>query len=113
MTNEDKQIVAEYMGWKRCEDIPDRFEHYCSLQDCCHNCDNYHPLDLNDAALCVAEMQKRGEFRKFTDWTVYQTNQHLPGMKKGDTYYYDANFIAWLFNADNFFTAFVEWRKTK
>jgi hypothetical protein len=100
MTNEDKKLVTDYMDWSKDYGYVEEY-------------DSFRELDLNDAGLCVQEMQKRGEFRKFTDWTVYQTNQHLPGMKKGDTYYYDANFIAWLFNADNFFTAFVEWRKTK
>lgn len=101
MTDEDKQIVADYMNWPEDEMLvgyctgPDRMAHF----------------DANDAALCIVEMQKRGEFRNYTDWTVYQTNQHLPGIKSGDTYYYDANFIAWLFNAKNFFKAFTEWRK--
>ena len=95
MTNEDKKLIADYMGWfgiNHLDKIDGNF-------------------DLNDAGLCVQEMQKRGEFRNYTDWTVYQTNQHLPGIKSGDTYYYDANFIAWLFNAKNFFKAFTEWRK--
>jgi hypothetical protein len=93
MTNEDEKIVADYMGWKWSEYGGDYY---------------YIPkngkviyFDLNDAGLVVAEMQKRGEFIPFVNSVCYSRL----------TDYIRINFIAWLFNADNFFKAFTEWRK--
>jgi len=101
MTNEDKKIVADYMGWAQYKYPP----YYLNIKGDIES----HHFDLNDAGLVVQEMQKRGDWRKVTDWTVYQTNQHLPGVRKGNIYYYDANFIAYLFNAENFFNAMAAW----
>ena len=95
MTNEDKKIVADYMGWKWSEYGGDYY---------------YIPkngkviyFDLNDAGLVVQEIQKRGDWITFVIFV--------------DDYHYNADiqveFTAWLFNADNFFKAFVEWRKGK
>jgi hypothetical protein len=86
MTNEDKKIVVDYMNWP------------ASGNDMRHEM-----FDLNDAGLVVAEMQKRGEFIPFVNSVCYSRL----------TDYIRINFIAWLFNADNFFNAFVQWRKTK
>ncbi len=95
MTDEDKKIVADYMGWIFSEYGGDYY---------------YIPkngkviyFDLNDAGLCVQEMQKRGEWNKFLYWT---DNNSKPYREWED-------FIAHLYNADNFFSAFCEWRKGK
>lgn len=61
MTDEDKKIVAEYMGWDVClyakcldgtsvvvDDVRDVY------------------FDLNDAGLCKDEMVKRGEWDSFS-----------------------------------------------
>lgn len=102
MTNEDKKIVADYMGWKWSEYGGDYY---------------YIPnngktiwYDLNDAGLVVKEMQKRGEWVYFYD-DLLDTYNGLCG--DGKVSCGAENFTAWIFNADNFFKAFVEWRKGK
>ena len=90
MTNEDKKLIADYMGW----DGTTTIEGYAIPTP------EIHYFDLNDASLVVQEMQKRGEWEHdFMDFVA--------GSQKWN--YHQC--IAWLFNADNFFTAFVEWRK--
>ena len=84
MTDEDKKIIADYMGWDSVMVGPNSF-------------------DLNDAGLVVAEMQKRGEWRDFLVWQCFDT-------EPVEQLLYH---IAYLYNADNFFKAFVEWRKGK
>lgn len=124
MTEEDKKLISKYMGWSEnpywwCEKCKEeKSPHHVTYVERCSDCGcpvivkEDYSFDSNSAAICVKEMQKRGDWRKVTDWTVYQTNQHLPGVRKGNIYYYDANFIAYLFNAENFFKAFCEWRKS-
>lgn len=95
MTNEDKKLVAEYMDWTPLilnnkaqvviDDVRDVY------------------FDLNDAGLVVKEMVRREEWLTFLNYT-------------DDCHFNDGieiEFTAWLFNADNFFKAFVEWRKGK
>jgi hypothetical protein len=93
MTDEDKKIIAEYMGWP----------HYKGNFYLLPNNDlEKHNFDLNDVGLVVAEMQKRGEWEHdFMDFVAgsHKWNYH--------------QCIAWLFNAENFFLAFCEWRKGK
>ena len=109
MTDEDKKRIAEYMGWKyRCDlwggieysrDKTDGFEQYYIVR-----------FDLNDAGLCVQEMQKRGEWDGFFYfvWNRYRKSEKLLYKEVNE-----ATFTALLFSADNFFNAFVQWRKTK
>ena len=95
MTNEDKKIVADYMWWAQYK-YP---SYYLNTKGDIES----HHFDLNDAGLVVQEMQKRGEFIPFVNSVCYSRL----------TDYIRINFIAWLFNADNFFNTFVQWRKTK
>lgn len=92
MTNKEKKIVAEYMGWKWSEYGGDYY---------------YIPkngkviyFDLNDAGLVVEEMQERYEWDEF----MHYCWKYFPLGK---------DYIGRLFNADNFFSAFVAWRKGK
>ena len=97
LTPEGKQLIAKYMGWM------------CPIIDQTMPCirllkKNYKIVnfDLNDASLVVAEMQKREEWEHdFMDFVA--------GSQKWNYH----QLIAWLFNADNFFKSFTEWRKTK
>ena len=84
MTEEDKNLIADYMGYE------------------------FLLYDLNAVALCVVEMQKRGEWQKFcaTGFVIYFEGER-------PSHVFPENYIAWLFNAENFFKAFVEWRKGK
>ena len=104
MTNEDKKLIADYMGWEKGCD----YHEPCNplYSDSCEGCRyvtgvvNY---DLNDAGLCVQEMQKRGDWRDFLVWQQFDT-------EPVEQLLYH---IAYLYSADNFFNVFVEWRKGK
>jgi hypothetical protein len=94
LSNEDKKIVADYMKWIFSEYGGDYY---------------YIPkngkviyFDLNDAGLVVAEMQKRGEWQDFMSFVYGVCHFH----KRSSVTLY-------LFNADNFFKAFIEWRGSK
>ena len=101
MTNEQKKLIAGYMGWKK-----------AYLSNGYHNILYNRPVvfDLNDAGLVVKEMLKRGDWDEFFYfvWNGYRKAEKLL-YKEVD----EAKFTALLFNADNFFKAFVEWRKGK
>ena len=55
---------------------------------------------MNDAAVCVQEMQKRGDWQDFVQIT---SKIHKLG--------FHSEVIAWLFNAENFFAAMAQWLK--
>ena len=94
MTEQDKQLISEYMGWEL--SVYSREYYYIPKNG------KVVYFDLNDAGLVVNEMVKRGELYIFLTWI----DNNLP-------YKEWSNFIAWIFNPENFFKAFVEWRKTK
>ncbi len=87
MTEEDKKRISECMGWQN---------EYGRRMN----------FDLNDAGLCAAEMQKRGEWQKFcaTGFVIYFERER-------PSHVFPENYIAWLFNAENFFSAMSEWLK--
>jgi len=95
MTNEDKKIVADYMGWKYESD------RNCIVSEGENHRRIAHNLDLNDAGLVVKEMQKRDDWMSFI---TFADNEHFDKE-------ISVEFSAWLFNAGNFFEVFVEWRK--
>jgi hypothetical protein len=96
VTNEDEKRIADYMGWYWSKDDGIYF----------YDWDGQRPryLNLNDAGLVVEEMVKRDEWDSFIDSIEERTSEiHATWV----------NLFAWLFNADNFFEAFVYWRKGK
>jgi hypothetical protein len=95
MTNEDEKRIADYMGWYWSKDDGIYF----------YDWDGQRPryLNLNDAGLVVQEMQKRDDWMSFI---TFADNEHFDKE-------ISVEFTAWLFNADNFFKTFVEWRKVK
>jgi hypothetical protein len=95
MNKEDGKLIADYMGWKL------RFEGWWRPVDCGLVRVDF---DLNDAALCVQKMQKRGD-----DYVKFIKHAYDMAFDDGKMQFHTVT--AWLFNADNFFTAFVEWRK--
>ena len=102
MTEEDKQLIAEYMGWEL--SVYSREYYYIPKNG------KVVYFDLNDAGLCVAEMQKRGEWEYFvgdTEDTLIYTRYHK------EHHSYKSFLIAWLFNAENFFNAMSEWLKER
>jgi hypothetical protein len=102
VTNEDEKRIADYMGWYWSKDDGIYF----------YDWDGQRPryLNLNDAGLVVHEMQKRGEWVYFYD-DLLDTYNGL--CEDGKVSCGAENFSAWLFNAENFFLAFCEWRKGK
>ncbi len=88
MTDEDKKRIAEYMN----------------DEGALYNC----AFDCNYASLCVQEMQKRGDWQKFcaTGFVIYFE-------KERPSHVFPENYIAWLFNAENFFAAMSEWLKER
>ena len=81
MNNEDKKLIADYMGW----DGTTTIEGYAIPTP------EIHYFDLNDAGLIVKEMVKREDWEGFVAF-VEETPENRV-------------------SADNFFSAFVEWRK--
>lgn len=97
MTDDDKKRIAEYMGWTKYP--PECMGETVFFRDEIHGDIRW---DLNAAALCIQEMQKRGEWWNFLRYA--NTSSAIGGM-------FPEQFIALLFNADNFFTAMAEWIK--
>jgi len=66
MTPEDKRLIADYMGWYdvMVEDPMNKGVMEKIITK--HNHAEAY-FDLNDAGLCVAEMQKRGDWSYFYD----------------------------------------------
>ena len=105
MNDNDKKLISEYMGWNIVMVGPQKSPYPIYVDNIDSNI--HHRFDLNDAALCVQEMQKRG------DWERFCANVFILFIDEEKSSYLFPKYIAWLFNADNFFTAFVEWRKGK
>jgi hypothetical protein len=106
MTEEDKQLIAVYMGWNIVMVGPQKSPYPIYVDNIDSNI--HHRFDLNDAAICVQEMQKRGEWQKCcaTGFGIY--------FEKGrPSYVFPEDYIAWLFNAENFFSAMSEWLKER
>ena len=105
MTEDDKKLIADYMGWAQYK-YP---SYYLNTKGDIES----HHFDLNDAALCVKEMQKRGDYRAFDVVCMFKwANDFREDKHKNEEY------LAWLMTmedgqAKNFFAAFVEWRKGK
>ena len=105
MTDEDKKLIAGYMGWDIVTVGPKKrpYKIYVDSKDC----NIHHEFDPNCAGVCVQEMQKRGE------WTDYRLLAVTIWMNtKSDC----EDITAWLMTiedrqAKNFFKAFTEWRK--
>ena len=100
MTDEDKQLIAGYMGWAQYKYPP----YYLNIKGDIES----HHFDLNDAGVCVQEMQKRGEWVEFFYfiWNRYRKSEKLL-YKEVD----EVKFTTLLFNAENFFGAMAAWLK--
>ena len=109
MTNEDKKLIADYMGWHEVTVEDPMNKGVMEKITTKHNYAEAH-FDLNDAALCVAEVQKRGDWEQFHDFVIEWGDL----LSKASFAY----ITAWLMSmeegqAENFFKAFCEWRKGK
>jgi len=97
MTEEDKQLISEYMGWEL--SVYSREYYYIPKNG------KVVYFDSNDASLCVQEMQKRGDWGAFMNhtWSRWSAQwRDLQALQE---------FVLHLFNAENFFAALAEWLK--
>lgn len=104
LSPEDKQLIAEYMGWSFDDDANLYFYTNKELDLCIAH------FDLNDAALCVEKMIKEVDWESFFYHALGYTWNNMPGDEENSGMSF---FIAWLFSADNFFTAMVAWLRSK
>ena len=95
MTDEQKKLIAGYMGWKK-----------AYLSNGYHNILYNRPVvfDLNDASFCVQEMQKRGD-----DYVKFIKHAYDMAFDDGKMQFHTVT--AWLFNAEDFFNAMAAWIK--
>ena len=100
MTEEDKQLIAEYMGWEL--SVYSREYYYIPKNG------KVVYFDLNDAGLCVQEMQKRGSIFEFYMHLIDVYNGLI---EDGKEICGADNFTVWLFNPDNLFAAMTQWIK--
>ena len=103
MTDDDKKRIAEYMGWTKYP--PECMGETVLFRDEIHGDIRW---DLNDAALCIQEMQKRGDIFDFYSYLIDIYNELV---EQGTVICGADNFTAWLFIADNFFGAMAAWLK--
>ena len=94
LTQEDKALIAEYMGWEFDEDANLYF--YSNDLDC-----YIGSFDLNDASLCVEKMVENGDWFEFFKMVDDFLDIDCCGV------------TAWLFNSQDFFTAMASWLRGK
>ena len=96
MTRNDELAIAHYMNWNYDKD--DGIHYY--------NWEGKLPrnLDLNDAGLCVREMQMRGD-----DYVDFIKFAYDMAFDEGNMQFHTV--IAWLYVRDNFFKAMAVWLK--
>lgn len=101
MTNEDKELISDYMGWRTKTHAAHVFNMHKDFvfTTCDNGYINTH-FDLNVAGACVREMQKRGDLDYLVTYAEEDTS------KQCHTW---SQFFAWLFNADNFFEVMAKW----
>jgi len=97
MTEDDKKLIADYMGWAQYK-YP---SYYLNTKGDIES----HHFDLNDAGLVVQEMQKRGSIFEFYMHLIDVYNDLI---KDGKEICGADNFTVWLFNPDNFFGAMAQ-----
>jgi hypothetical protein len=94
MTQEDKQLIADYMGLIF---NPARMSSYEY-----ENGREFH-FDLNDAGLCVKKMEANSDADELEMFLVER-------QESGDCL---ECFLVWSYNADNFFSAMAAWLRER
>lgn len=105
MTNTDKKLIGDYMGWRTRTHVAHVFNMHedFTFTTCDNGLRNIY-FDLNAAGACVNEMQRRKNWVAFHRFTVDKYSKDC---------FLQAGFTAWLYDADNFFTAMATWLKEK
>lgn len=96
MTKDDKLAIINYMKWPYDKDG----------EICYYDWEGKRPrdLDLNDAGLCVKEMQKRKDWDDFVIYAKADTEKQCRTWSQ---------LFAWLYVDDYFFTIFAAWLKER
>ena len=121
LTPEQKKTVAEFMGWVSICNGHSKIE--CSVfNSYCTECVRYKTFSLNDASLCVEEMEKRRLYFKFIKH-VKQSCPQSKNIKNWQDAMVDIEirsldlFTALMTmesgEAENFFTAMAAWIEEK
>jgi len=102
LTQEDKQLIADYMGWPKIssDDVYGREIEGSEDQLCVIR------YNLNDAGLCVEKMSNTPQeidFKNFINIAITTWNKTKARQ----------SFDSWLFNADNFFSAMAAWLRER
>jgi hypothetical protein len=72
-----------------------------------------HPLDLNDASLCVEKMVGRKDDNEFRI-AVFHEYERLNKLGRTENSGYSGwDVFMWLFNPDNFFSAMAAWLRSR
>lgn len=109
LTPEDKAIISEYMGW-----CNHKYAKSGKLwgTGICIKCKDPLPLnhhfDSNDASLCVLKMIENGYWDVF-----YQNGMGQYALIDGRSGIKQQDYVAWLFNSQNFFAAMAAWLRSK
>lgn len=100
MTPEDKQLIAEYMGWYEVmvEDPMNKGVMEKIITK--HNHAEAY-FDLNDSRLCVEKMVENGDWFEFFKMVDDFLDIDCCGV------------TAWLFNSQDFFSAMASWLRSK
>ena len=97
---EDRELICYYMGWFK-HIYFNKYDEPIYFQE---GVAGDIVFDLNDAGLCVEKMVEKG------DWEDFQIKIYFSDMATGLRAH---EFVAWLFNADNFFQAMAELLRSK
>jgi hypothetical protein len=93
LTQEDKQLIAEFMGWVWI------FDYFCTRDDIRFLNRKIH-FDLNDASLCANKMLEKRDWEKYLNYCYVHNSAEI-------------DFIAFIFIADNFFASMAAWLRER
>lgn len=107
LSPEDKQLIAEYMGWN----LNPIVESSCTNFIISYSKKEPYNFDLNDAGLCVEKMVLNDQWGDcfYTGMKLYKDVYCNELWNKVS----EPTFAAWFFNPDNFFSAMAEWLRSK
>jgi len=111
MTDEDKKLVFEYMGWRMpCDgNEANRFACLTEGEITCIKCEYYHPLDGNDMVAAMNKMVENKELWGLDSFLDYMQDTYFNEYIGLD----DENFIHWLMQPARFFELMLSWLKEK
>jgi len=122
----DEAAIAEYMGWitepywwcVKCDE--EKAWHHVTNDGRCTDCScavivkGEYNFDLNDAGLCVSRMVEKGDWAKFLRAVfTEETNADYRFKAHSGLWIWPDDYMQWLFNPENFFSAMASWLRSK